>query len=71
MNRFHLHIPPRISTAAPVGHATLFLGDRSIVIDERNLPGQLARLIPPAYAHAPEAAWRPFIVLAEAMGLVN
>jgi hypothetical protein len=70
MDAFYLHIPQRRSVAAPVGNPTLFVNNRRITIDERNLPGNLVRLLPHAYAHAPKEAWKPFLTLAEAMGLL-
>lgn len=76
MEHISINIPPRRSTADPVQNATLFVGDRSIVLDERNMPARLARLIPPGYGtinhpNRTQRAWMPFVVLAEAMGALE
>lgn len=33
-----------------------------------DLPGNLSRLVPACWGNAPAEAWRPFVVLAVAMG---
>jgi len=68
-----LHVPQRRRTDAPVQHAVLIVDGRSLVIDERNLPPRLVRLLPPAYASAnhPDrnpGAWTQFIEMARALG---
>jgi len=75
MERLRLHIPERRSTDAPAPNATLFVGARIIVIDERNLPARLVRLLPAAYgtANHPDrnaGAWAAFVATADAMGLL-
>jgi hypothetical protein len=66
-----LHCPKRKSTEAPVPNVTLSWNDLQITIDEQYMPTKLVRLLPPAYVHATEEQWKPFITLAIAMGLMK
>lgn len=67
-HKIRLYIPRRESVSDPVGDPILLVNDWAIKLDFQTLPPRLARLVPDAFAHASDSEWKPFIVLATAMG---
>jgi len=67
-----LFLPVQRSTAEVSGYARLFVGDRAILLDERTLPSDVARLLPAGYGciRTLMVEWEPFILRAIGRGLL-
>ena len=62
--------PRRKSAADPAPTSTLHHEGRSVPLDARGMPADLARLVPHAWGRAGIAEWRPFIERATLHGLL-